>query len=58
MGIASTDPEIAEFAKRLEQSPYFDEVYINSTEQTVVLDSRVKKFTITAKLIVVVGTGE
>lgn len=58
VGIASTDPEIAEFAHRLEQSPYFDGVYINSTEQTVVLDAKVKKFTITAKLIVVIATTE
>lgn len=51
VGIASTDPEIAEFAHRLEQSPYFDNVYLNSSEQTVVMDSQVKKFTIIATLI-------
>ena len=53
VGIASTAPEIAEFAHRLEQSPFFEEVYIHSTEQTEVLDAKVKKFTITAKLNVV-----
>jgi type IV pilus assembly protein PilN len=56
VGRATSNDVIAEFAHKLDQSIYFEEVYINASEQTMEDNVKVKEFSITARLMVVHNT--
>lgn len=51
-GMAVSNELISQFLSNLEQSSYFDDVYLNSIEQTTVENVAVKVFSITARLVV------
>ncbi len=51
-GVSINNEVIATFMSRLEESPYFAEVYLVSIERTKKEDLKLKNFTITARLVV------
>ena len=53
LGRATSNDVIAEFAHKLDNSPFFEEVYINTSEQEIEENVKVKEFSITARLVVV-----
>lgn len=56
-GMAVSNELISQFLSNLEQSSFFDDVYLNSIEQATVDGVAVKVFSITARLVVA-GTEE
>ena len=56
VGRATSNDVIADFAQELDSSPFFEEVYINASEQTMEDNVKVKEFSITARLMVVHNT--
>ena len=53
VGRATSNDVIADFAQELDSSPFFEEVYINTSEVAMEEGVRVKEFTIAARLVVV-----
>jgi type IV pilus assembly protein PilN len=51
-GVAVTNEVISQFLSNLEESEYFNEVYLNAIDQTEVGGVKLKEFSITAKLVV------
>lgn len=51
-GVSSNNEVIATFMNRLDESPYFSQVYLVSIERTALEDLKLKKFSITARLVV------
>jgi len=51
-GVAVTNEVISQFLSNLEESKYFDEVYLNAIDQTDVGGVKLKEFSITARLVV------
>jgi len=51
-GVAVTNEVISQFLSNLEESIYFNEVYLNAIDQTDVGGVKLKEFSITARLIV------
>lgn len=51
-GVAVSNEVISEFLSKLELSEYFDEVYLNSIDQTTRSGVKLKNFSITARLVV------
>ena len=51
-GVAVTNEVISQFLSNLEESEYFQEVYLNAIDQTEVGGIKLKEFSITAKLVV------
>ena len=53
VGRATSNDVIADFAQELDSSPFFEEVYINTSEVAMEEGVRVKEFTVAARLVVV-----
>jgi type IV pilus assembly protein PilN len=52
VGVAVTNEVISEFLRNLEESVYFNEVYLNAIDQTEAGGVKLKEFSITARLVV------